>query len=86
MNSCIDIRAGFLAIQIQKTSWLPIFGKPGNSLKVVPDALVKVCLCTICIVWALFCDNAGPLGQAYVLKVLTQEAKQQWTIVLLRIQ
>jgi hypothetical protein len=26
-----------------------------------------------------------PLGQAYFLKALTQEAKQQWTIVLLRI-
>ncbi len=61
-------------------------GKTGDGLKVVPDALVKVCLCTICIVWALLCDNAGPLGQAYVLKALTQEAKQQWAIVLLRIQ
>jgi hypothetical protein len=58
-------------------------GEPGNGLKVVPDALVKVCLCLICIVWALFRDNAGPLCQAYLLKALTQEAKQQWTIVLL---
>ncbi len=58
-------------------------GKPGNGLKVVPDALLEVCLCTICFVWALLCDNAGPLGQAYVLKTLTQEAKQQWTIVFL---
>jgi hypothetical protein len=57
-----------------------------NSLKVIPDALVKVCLCTICIVWALLCDNAGPLGYAYILKALTHEAKQQWTIVLLCIQ
>ena len=55
--------------------------EPGNSLKVVPDALVKVSLCTICIVRALFCNNAGPLCQAYILKALTQEAKQQWTIV-----
>ncbi len=46
-------------------------GEPGNSLKVVPDALIKVCLCTICIVWALYRDNAGPLGQAYILKALT---------------
>ncbi len=61
-------------------------GEPGNSLKVVPDALNKVCLCTICIIWASFCGNAGPLGQAYVLKALTQEAKQQRPIVLLRIQ
>jgi hypothetical protein len=59
--------------------------EPGNGLKVVPDALVEVCLHPICIVWALFCDSAGPLCQAYVLKALTQEAKQQWTIVLLQI-
>ncbi len=29
----------------------------GNGLKVIPDTLVKVCLCTICIVWALLCDD-----------------------------
>jgi hypothetical protein len=61
-------------------------GEPGNGLKVVPDALVEVCLHTICIIQALFCNNAGPLCQAYILKALTQEAKQQWTIVLLQIQ
>ncbi len=61
-------------------------GELGNSLKVVPDALVEVCLCTICIIQALFREDAGPLCQAYVLKALTQEAKQQWTIVLLQIQ
>ncbi len=60
--------------------------EPGNGLKVVPDALVEVCISTICIVRALFHDNAGPLCQAYVLKALTQEAKQQWIIVLLRIR
>jgi hypothetical protein len=60
-------------------------GEPINDLKVDPDVLIEVCLCTICIVWASFCDDAGPLGQAYILKALTQEAKQQWTIVLLRI-
>jgi hypothetical protein len=60
-------------------------GEPGNGLKVVPDALIKVCLCTICIVQASFPNNAGPFCQAYVLKLLTQEAKQQWTIVLLQI-
>jgi hypothetical protein len=49
--------------------------EPGNGLKVVPDALVKVCLCLICILWASFCDNAGPLCQAYILKALTQKAK-----------
>ena len=36
-------------------------GEPSNSLKVVPDALVKVCLCPICIVWASFCNDAGLL-------------------------
>ncbi len=61
-------------------------GEPGDGLKVVPDALLNVCLRRICIIWASFCDNSGPLGQAYVLKALTQEAKQQWTIVLLRIR
>jgi hypothetical protein len=60
--------------------------KSGNGLKVILDTLVKVCLCTICIVWALLCNDAGPLGQAYALKALTHETKQQWTIVLLRIQ
>ncbi len=59
--------------------------EPSNGLKIVPDALVEVCLCTICIFWALFCNDAGPLCQAYILKALTQEAKQQWTIVLLQI-
>jgi hypothetical protein len=50
-------------------------GEPGNGLKVVPDAPIKVCPRTICIVRASFCDDAGPLCQAYVLKALTQEAK-----------
>jgi hypothetical protein len=61
-------------------------GEPGNGLKVVPDALVEVCLHTIYIIWESFCNNAVPLSQAYILKALTQEAKQQWTIVLLRIR
>ncbi len=61
-------------------------GEPGGGLEVVPDALVEDCLHPICIVRASFCDNAGPLCQAYVLKALIQEAKQQWTIVLLCIQ
>jgi len=52
-------------------------GEPGNGLEVVPDALVEVCLHLICIVRASFCNDAGPLRQAYVLKALTQEAKQQ---------
>ncbi len=47
-----------------------------NGLKVVPDALIEVCLHAICIVQALFCNNACPLCQAYVLKALIQETKQ----------
>jgi hypothetical protein len=76
----------FLVRTKQANQLVPNVGKPGNSLKVVPDALIQVCLRTICIIWASLWDNAGPLGQAYVLKALTQEAKQQWTIVLLRIR
>ncbi len=60
--------------------------EPGNGLEVVPDALVEGCLRPICIVRASFCNDAGPLCQAYILKALTQEAKQQWTIVLLCIR
>jgi hypothetical protein len=58
----------------------------GNSLKVIPDALVEVCFRTICIMWASLCNDVGPLGQAYVLKTLTHDTKQQWTIVLLGIR
>jgi hypothetical protein len=47
----------------------------GNGLKVIPDTLVKVCLCTICIIWASLRNDAGPLGQAYALKALTHEVK-----------
>jgi hypothetical protein len=54
----------------------------GNSLKVILDTHVEVCLHMICIVWALLHDDAGPLGQAYALKALTHETKQQRTIVL----
>jgi hypothetical protein len=61
-------------------------GEPSNGLEVVPDALVEVCHHLICIVWASFCNNTGPLHQAYILKALTHEAKQQWTIVLLQIR
>ncbi len=47
----------------------------GNGLKVIPDTLVEDCLCTICIIWALLCNDAGPLGQAYAFKALTHEVK-----------
>ncbi len=58
-------------------------GEPGNGLKVVPDTIVEACLRTICITWTLLRIDAGPLGQAYVLKALTHKVKQKWTIVLL---
>ncbi len=57
-----------------------------NGLKIIPDTLVEVCLCTIYIVWALLCNDAHPLSQAYTLKVLTHEVEKQWTIGLLRIR
>ncbi len=56
-----------------------------NGLKVILNTLIKVCLHKICIIWASLCDDAGPLGQAYALKTLPHETKQQWTIVLLHI-
>ncbi len=46
-------------------------GEPGNGLKVVPDTFVEFFLHTICIFWTLLCDDAGPFGQAYILKTLT---------------
>jgi hypothetical protein len=60
--------------------------KTGNGLKVIPDTLIEACLRTICIVWESLRNDAGPLGQAYVLKALTHQTKQQWTIILLRIR
>ncbi len=50
-------------------------GKPGDSLKVILDTFVKVHLHSICIVWTMICNDAGPFGQAYVLKALTHENK-----------
>ncbi len=51
-------------------------GEPSNGLKVVPDTIIEVSLCMIYILWTLLCNDAGPLGQAYVLKALTHEVKQ----------
>jgi hypothetical protein len=34
-----------------------------NSIKVIPDTLIEVCLRRICIVWASLHDDAGPLGR-----------------------
>ncbi len=44
--------------------------KSGNGLKVILDTLVKVCLRTLSIIWALLCNKAGPLGLAYALNAL----------------
>ncbi len=46
-----------------------------NNLKIIHDKLVEVCLHTICIVWALLCNDAHPLSQAYTLKALTHEVE-----------
>ncbi len=51
-------------------------GEPGNGLKVVPDTFAEFFLHTICIFWTLLRDDAGPFGQAYVLKTLTHWTKQ----------
>jgi hypothetical protein len=61
-------------------------GEPGNGLKVIPDAFVKVCLCTVCVVGALLCNDTCSFGQTYVLKTLTHQVKQCWAIVLLSIR
>ncbi len=76
---------GLLGCTKPANQLVPNVEKPGNGFKVVPDALVEVCLHMICIVWTSILNNAGPLGQAYILKALTQEAKQQWAIILLHI-
>jgi hypothetical protein len=51
-------------------------GKPGDSLEVILDTFIKICLHTICIVWTLLCNDAGQFGQAYVLIAVTHEVKQ----------
>jgi hypothetical protein len=52
----------------------------------VLDTVVKVCLRTICIVWASLRNDAGPHGQANALKTPTHENEKGWTIILLHIQ
>jgi hypothetical protein len=79
-------KSGLLGCTKPANQLVAYIWETSNSLKVSPDALIEVCLCTICIVWALLCNDAGPLSQAYVCKALTHETNQQWTIILLRIQ
>jgi hypothetical protein len=78
--------SGFLGCTKPANQLVAYIWKSGNSLKVILDTLVKVCLRTICIIWALLHGDPGPLGQAYALKALTHETKQQWIIDLLCIQ
>jgi hypothetical protein len=61
-------------------------GELGNCLKVIPDAFVKILLCTVYIGRALLGSDVCPFGQTYVLKTLTHQVKQCWTTVLLSIQ
>ncbi len=50
--------------------------KTGDSLEVILDTFVEACLHKICIVWTLLRDDAGPFGQAYILKALTHEVER----------
>jgi hypothetical protein len=80
------MRAGFLDVQKPANQLVAYIWESSYGLKVILDTLVEVCLCMICIVWALLRNDAGQLSQAYALKALTHETKQQWTFVLLCIQ
>jgi hypothetical protein len=76
----------FLGSKMTADQLVADIGDPGNGLKVIPDAFVKVCLHTVCIVGALLCDEVHLFSQTNVLKTLTHQVKQCWTIVLLSIQ
>jgi hypothetical protein len=51
-------------------------GEHCNGRKVIPDALVEVCLHTICIVGVLLPNDAGPFSQVYIFKTLAHQVKQ----------
>ncbi len=59
--------------------------EPGDGLKAIPDAFLEICLCTVCVIGALLCNDICPFCQTYILKTLTHQVKQCWTIVLLSI-
>jgi hypothetical protein len=61
-------------------------GEPWDCLKVIPDAFVEVCLCMVCNGGALLGSDVCPFSQTYILKTLTHQVKQCWTIVLPGIQ
>jgi hypothetical protein len=67
--------SGLLRIMEPASQLVAYIRESGNGLKVISDALIEICLCMICIVWALLCDDAGPFGQAYTLKALTHEVE-----------
>jgi hypothetical protein len=60
--------------------------EPSDCLKVIPDAFVEVCLCTVCISGALLGNDVCPFSQTYILKTLTHQVKLCCTIILLSIQ
>jgi hypothetical protein len=45
--------------------------EPGDRLEVIPDALIKVGLCTVCLGGELFSNNLDPFSETYVLETLT---------------
>jgi hypothetical protein len=61
-------------------------GEPGNCIEVIPDALIKVHPHTVCFSGALPGNDVCPFSLTYVLKTLTHQVEQCWTIVLLCIQ
>ncbi len=67
--------SGLLRITEPANQLVAYVWESGDGLKVVPDTLVKVCIRTICIVWALLHNDADPLGQASALKALTHEVE-----------
>jgi hypothetical protein len=55
--------------------------EPGNCLKVIPDALVKFGLCTICLSGALLSNDVGLFSEIYILETLTHQVEQCWTVI-----
>jgi hypothetical protein len=56
--------SGLLRITEPANQLVAYVWESGNGLKIIPDTLVKFCLSMICIVWALLCNDTGPLSQA----------------------
>ncbi len=68
--------SGLLGLTKLANQLVAYIGKTSDSLEVILDIFVKVCLPTICIVWTLFYNDASPLSQAYILKALMHEVKE----------